>query len=92
MRSVHVKVVAEADGELHLCNLPIQKGDAVEAIVIVPDGMTRNRASNGATISCGMPRGALSVPPDRIRPARNCMNAVDTDVWIYCYDKRDAAK
>ena len=42
MRSVHVKVVAEADGELHLCNLPIQKGDAVEAIVIVPDGMTRD--------------------------------------------------
>jgi hypothetical protein len=40
MRSIHVKTVADVDGELHLSNLPVHKGDAVEAIVLMPDGMT----------------------------------------------------
>ncbi len=40
MRSLHVNAVAEADGELRLSNLPVHKGDVVEAIVLMPDGMT----------------------------------------------------
>ena len=40
MRTVHVKVIAQTDGELRLSNLPVQKGDAVEAIVIMPGGMS----------------------------------------------------
>ena len=43
MRTIHVKTVAEADGELHLSNVPVHKGDAVEAIVLVPDGMNDDR-------------------------------------------------
>ena len=43
MRTIHVKTVAEADGELRLSNLPVHKGDAVEAIVLMPDGMTDER-------------------------------------------------
>jgi len=43
MRTIHVKTVAETDGELRLSNLPVHKGDAVEAIVLMPDGMTDER-------------------------------------------------
>ncbi len=45
MRSIHVNAVAEADGELRLSNLPVHKGDAVEAIVLLPEGMTDERRS-----------------------------------------------
>ena len=43
MRTIHVKTVAEVDGELRLLNLPIQKGDAVEAIVMMPNDMSVER-------------------------------------------------
>ncbi len=43
MRSVHVKTIVEADGELRLANVPVRKGDPVEAILLVPDRMTEER-------------------------------------------------
>ncbi len=46
MRTIHVKTVAETDGELRLSNLPIQKGDTVEAIVMMSNGMSVERRQN----------------------------------------------
>ena len=46
MRTIHLKAVAEADGELRILNLPIQKGDAVEAVVMMPDGTPVDRRMN----------------------------------------------
>ncbi len=43
MRGVHVKTIEEADGELRLANVPVRKGDPVEAILLVPDDMTEER-------------------------------------------------
>ena len=43
MRSIHVRAAADADGELRLVNLPIQKGDNVEAIVMTSNGMSVER-------------------------------------------------
>lgn len=40
MASIRVRAVIEADGELHLSNLPCRKGDEVEAIVILPEEAT----------------------------------------------------
>jgi hypothetical protein len=40
MRSVHVKIIAEADGELRLANVHVHKGDPVEAILLVPHRKT----------------------------------------------------
>lgn len=43
MRSIHLKIVAAADGELRLSNLPVHKGDEVEAIVLMPERVVDER-------------------------------------------------
>ena len=35
MNAVRVEMTVEADGELHLTNLPCRRGDKVEAIVLI---------------------------------------------------------
>ena len=76
MQTIHVTTVAEADGELHLSNLPVHKGDTVEAIVLVPDGMTDDRRSRAREDFLQYVRSSSSVPPGLIRRARKYMNAV----------------
>lgn len=44
MNAVRIETTIQADGELHLTDLPCQKGDRVEAIVLVLD----TAAANGA--------------------------------------------
>ncbi len=43
MESIHITAVAEADGEVRLSNLPVRKGDTVEAIVVVPEASSEDR-------------------------------------------------
>jgi hypothetical protein len=35
MNTIHVETVVESDGVLHLTNLPCQKGDRVEAVIVL---------------------------------------------------------
>jgi hypothetical protein len=35
MNSIHIETTIETDGVLHVSNLPCQKGDHVEAIILV---------------------------------------------------------
>jgi hypothetical protein len=48
MQSIHLETTIEADGELHLSNLPCHKGDRVEAVLILhqnPEEEQRNTAA-----------------------------------------------
>jgi len=38
MTHVHIRATAEADGELHLRGLPLQKGQEAEVIVLTGEG------------------------------------------------------
>jgi hypothetical protein len=37
MNAIRIETIVQADGELHLTQLPCRKGDHVEAIVLLPD-------------------------------------------------------
>ena len=92
MRTIHVKAVAETDGELRLSNLPIQKGDAVEAIMMMPHGTSVEQRRTPAQDFLEHASSSSFRSSGAIRPVRSCMNAVDTNIWVYCYDHRDPAK
>jgi hypothetical protein len=39
MEPIHVETVVQADGELHLSDLPFHKGDRVEAVIVIRNTM-----------------------------------------------------
>jgi hypothetical protein len=41
MNAVRVETIVEADGELHLTELPCRRGDKVEAIILILEQPTR---------------------------------------------------
>jgi len=47
MNAVRVETTAEADGELHLTELPCRRGDKVEVIVLILDQPSRPAAGAG---------------------------------------------
>ena len=74
-------------------NAPLPEGAQIEIHVNDgPDGereKERERRSTSSSPSLGRPHSAR---PALIPPATNCMNAIDTNVWLYSHDTRDRRK
>ena len=92
MNAIRVETVVEADGVLHFTNLPCRRGDHVEAVIVL-HRETRERERDAARRRFLERRAAVAVPfLGPLSRATNFMNAIDTNVWIYCHDTRDREK
>ena len=43
MNAIRVKTLVQADGELHLSNLPCHKGECIETIVFLPENSDQDK-------------------------------------------------
>ncbi len=72
MNAVRVEMTVEADGELHLTELPCKRGDKVEAIVLILEQLSRP-----GPIAQGEPvRGARLTPAELRRMPREQRQAI----------------
>ena len=95
MIAAKIETTVQNDGELHLTQLPCRKGDRIEAIILVLGDSAVRPIGNGkrpGNDSLSRPKRQPSVRQIPTLLVMNCMNVIDTNIWIYSHDTRDPQK
>jgi len=69
--------------------LPCKKGDHVEVILLIQEQPTAEEREQRCNDSMPSLRNRRFDRRGRIRRETSCMNAIDTNIWIYRHDTRD---